>query len=41
MASRIRQGAFARHLAIIGDFAWITRDEVEALVNGAGLRISR
>jgi 2-dehydro-3-deoxygluconokinase len=27
--------------SIPGDFAWITRDEVEALVQGAGLRISR
>jgi 2-dehydro-3-deoxygluconokinase len=27
--------------SIPGDFAWITRDEVEALVKGAGLRISR
>ena len=27
--------------SIPGDFAWITRDEVEALVKGGGLRISR
>jgi 2-dehydro-3-deoxygluconokinase len=27
--------------SIPGDFAWITREEVEALVKGAGLRISR
>jgi 2-dehydro-3-deoxygluconokinase len=27
--------------SIPGDFAWIRRDEVEALVQGAGLRISR
>jgi 2-dehydro-3-deoxygluconokinase len=27
--------------SIPGDFAWITRDEVEALVKGSGLRISR
>ena len=27
--------------SIPGDFAWITRDEVEAMVKGAGLRISR
>ena len=26
---------------IPGDFAWITRDEVEALIKGGGLRISR
>ena len=26
---------------IPGDFAWITRDEVEAMLKGAGLRISR
>jgi 2-dehydro-3-deoxygluconokinase len=26
---------------IPGDFAWITRDEVEALLKGGGLRISR
>jgi 2-dehydro-3-deoxygluconokinase len=27
--------------SIPGDFAWITRDEVEALLKGPGLRISR
>ena len=27
--------------SIPGDFAWITRDEVEALLKGGGLRISR
>src|SRR5581483_9597244 len=27
--------------SIPGDFAWITRDEVEALLKGRGLRISR
>lgn len=27
--------------SIPGDFAWITRDEVEALLKGSGLRISR
>ena len=27
--------------SIPGDFAWITRDEVEALLKGAGMRISR
>jgi 2-dehydro-3-deoxygluconokinase len=27
--------------SIPGDFAWITRDEVEAMLGGAGLRISR
>jgi 2-dehydro-3-deoxygluconokinase len=27
--------------SIPGDFAWITRDEVEALLQGPGLRISR
>jgi 2-dehydro-3-deoxygluconokinase len=27
--------------SIPGDFAWVTRDEVEALLKGAGMRISR
>jgi 2-dehydro-3-deoxygluconokinase len=27
--------------SIPGDFAWVTRDEVEALIKGGGLRISR
>jgi hypothetical protein len=27
--------------SIPGDFAWITREEVEALLKGPGLRISR
>ena len=27
--------------SIPGDFAWVTRDEVEALLKGGGLRISR
>ena len=27
--------------SIPGDFAWITRDEVETLLKGGGLRISR
>jgi 2-dehydro-3-deoxygluconokinase len=27
--------------SIPGDFAWITRDEVEAMLKGSGLRISR
>jgi 2-dehydro-3-deoxygluconokinase len=27
--------------SIPGDFAWITRDEVEGLLKGSGLRISR
>jgi hypothetical protein len=27
--------------SIPGDFAWITCDEVEALLKGGGLRISR
>jgi 2-dehydro-3-deoxygluconokinase len=27
--------------SIPGDFAWITRDEVEAMLKGGGLRISR
>jgi 2-dehydro-3-deoxygluconokinase len=27
--------------SIPGDFAWITRDEVEGLLKGGGLRISR
>jgi 2-dehydro-3-deoxygluconokinase len=27
--------------SIPGDFAWVTRDEVEALLKGPGLRISR
>ena len=27
--------------SIPGDFAWITRDEVEAMMKGGGLRISR
>jgi 2-dehydro-3-deoxygluconokinase len=27
--------------SIPGDFNWVTRDEVEALVRGTGLRISR
>ena len=27
--------------SIPGDFAWVTRDEVEATVKGGGLRISR
>jgi 2-dehydro-3-deoxygluconokinase len=27
--------------SIPGDFAWITREEVEALLKGSGLRISR
>ena len=26
---------------IPGDFAWVTRDEVEALLGGAGMRVSR
>jgi hypothetical protein len=26
---------------IPGDFAWVTREEVEAVVKGGGLRISR
>jgi 2-dehydro-3-deoxygluconokinase len=27
--------------SIPGDFAWVTRDEVEAILQGGGLRISR
>jgi hypothetical protein len=27
--------------SIPGDFAWITRDEVESMLKGGGLRISR
>src|SRR5205814_7697682 len=27
--------------SIPGDFAWVTREEVEALLKGSGLRISR
>jgi 2-dehydro-3-deoxygluconokinase len=27
--------------SIPGDFAWVTREEVEAMLKGGGLRISR
>jgi hypothetical protein len=27
--------------SIPGDFAWVTREEVESLLKGGGLRISR
>jgi 2-dehydro-3-deoxygluconokinase len=34
-------GMSALKHSIPGDFAWVTRDEVEAMLKGGGLRISR
>ena len=34
-------GTSAIKHSIPGDFAWVTRDEVESLLKGGGLRISR